>query len=71
MEENRMTIEQVLDVTVKLLNSIQVPVSLMESIGKPISQAVSNLGLCIAAIKQAEVEAKKEEQEDGTDPDPE
>ena len=71
MEENRMTIQQVLEETVKLLNMIAVPVQMIESVGRPISNAVNNLDLCITAMKQADAQAQKEEEKDGSNPDPE
>lgn len=54
-EENRIiTVTEALEITINLLNGISIPVALMEQIGVPISQAVSNLGECIRAMKENE-----------------
>lgn len=56
-----MTIDQVLDVTVEILNGIIIPIGMMESVGVPISHAVGNLKLCVDAIRKES--APKEEEE--------
>lgn len=39
-------VEQVLDITIQILQRIQVPISVMESVGLPIYRAVNNLKEC-------------------------
>lgn len=58
-EENRIiTVTEALEITINLLNGISIPVALMEQIGVPISQAVSNLGECIRALNENETKAQ-------------
>lgn len=53
MEENRMTIREVLEITVKNLKAIAVPVELMETIGQPVLGSIRNLEACISAMDNA------------------
>lgn len=49
MEEQKekvMTVEEVINITIGILQPIQVPISVMESVGLPIYRAVSNLKEC-------------------------
>ena len=49
-----MTVKEVLEITIKNLEGIQVPVALLESIGVPIRQNANNLRECILAIDREE-----------------
>ena len=60
MEENKMTIRQVLEITMGLLEGIEVPMKYMESIGGPIMNAIHNLGACIQATDLAEAQNRKQ-----------
>ena len=60
MEENKMTIRQVLELTMGLLEGIEVPMKYMESIGGPIMNAIHNLGACIQATDMAEAQAREQ-----------
>ena len=64
-----MTIDQVLEVTVEILNGIMIPVGLMEKVGVPISHAVGNLQLCVEEIRKES--APKEEEADEPEADAE
>lgn len=49
-----MTVREVLQMTIQGLNGVCVPVGLMESVGKPIQNAVLNMEACIEAIDRDE-----------------
>jgi hypothetical protein len=53
MEENRMTVREVLEITVRNLKSIAVPVELMETIGQAVLGSVRNIEACIEAMNGA------------------
>lgn len=60
-EPDVVTVEQVLDATVRNLQQINVPISQIDSIGLPIYQAVNNLKECIRAITDAQKEVPKDD----------
>lgn len=60
MENESMTIQQVLSITVNLLKGIMVPAEFCESIGVPVARSIRNLNECINAIQK--IEAAKEEE---------
>lgn len=68
MENESMTIQQVLSITVNLLKGIMVPAEHGESIGVPVARSIRNLNECINAIQK--IEAAKDE-EDGREADSE
>lgn len=45
-QEKVMTVEEVINITIGILQPIQVPISVMESVGLPIYRAVNNLKEC-------------------------
>ena len=49
-----MTVKEALEKTIELLNSINVPVGLIESVAVPIRNATYNLLACIEAIEEKE-----------------
>jgi len=49
--EDKLTIEQVLGMTIQLLGDIRIPGSMIEDIGIPISRAMGNLTECIKALQ--------------------
>lgn len=55
-----MTVEQVLEMTAKMLGEIRVPANEIQGIGIPIAQCINNLNECIKAI-QANKEKPQEE----------
>lgn len=73
--ENQMTIDQVLKITVEMLEGLKVPVKLMNDIGIPVAGAIGNIRMCIEAYEASRAEAEKkraeaeseqaEEQDDG------
>ena len=64
MENGKMNVWKVIDVTRQLLNSICVPVELIESVGKPIQYAVQNLTVCMEAEPKAAPKAAEEENDE-------
>ena len=54
MEQESMSVEKVLEATARILNDIQVPVSMVETIGIPLCAAAGNLKACLDAIRSAE-----------------
>ena len=59
--EERMTITEVIEVTVRLLGDIQIPVTMIDQVGAPIRAAVNNLNACLRAMAET-----KEVETDGT-----
>ena len=59
--EERMTIDQVLAVTIDILESIDVPMKKLDEIGVPIKKAVGNLRLCIQAVQESRAQQQQEE----------
>lgn len=60
-KENGMTVRDVLEDVKKNLGGISVPVSMLESVGMPIAQAINGIWLCIDAIDRSVIEEKKKE----------
>ena len=58
-----MTLLEVLEETIKILNKIEVPISMAEQIARPILGCVSNLNECVRALKENEKKQKAEEPE--------
>ena len=50
--EERMTVPEVIEVTVRLLGDIQIPVTMIEQVGAPIRAAVNNLNACLRAMAE-------------------
>lgn len=50
--EEKLTVAQVLEITVNILSRIQIPVTLTQSVGGPVMAAVNNLQQCLNAMKQ-------------------
>ena len=59
--EETMTVKQVLEITVKILNEIEIPVSMMEKVGAPVMGAIGNLKQCIEAVEEAEQKAREQQ----------
>ena len=59
MDENRMTVMEVLEMTAKTLNEMTIPVRELETIGRTVFGCVQNIQLCIDAIRKEE-ETKNE-----------
>lgn len=59
MEENKMTVMEVLEMTAKTLNEMTIPVRELETIGQTIFGCARNIQLCIDAIRKEE-ETKNE-----------
>ena len=47
----KMTCDQVIEITVNILNNIEVPVRLFDKIGTPIKSAIWNLEKCIGVMR--------------------
>ena len=56
MEEqnNQMTIKEILKQDIDILNKINIPINMIESIGFPIKQVCVNLEACVKAFDEAE-----------------
>lgn len=52
--EEKLTITQVLEITVGMLEEIEVPMKCMDSIGVPVARAIMNLKACINSQKPQE-----------------
>ena len=58
------TVEQVVNETIRILGDIRVPVALMNEIVAPVQQAISNLNACMDAwARDAAAQADQEEPE--------
>lgn len=60
--ENQTTVKDILIDVNKLLNGINIPVAMVESIGIPVARAINGIQLCIDAFdKQEKAEEKEQE----------
>lgn len=59
MEEKRMTVLEVMEMTAKSLNEMTIPVRELETIGRTVFGCAQNIQLCIDAIRKEEA-AKNE-----------
>lgn len=60
-----MRVRDVLEVTNRMLERVQVPVGMINQVGIPIRDAVHNIRMCIDAIdREAETQAKEPEIEE-------
>lgn len=64
MEQEQMTVKQALEITIKNLERICVPMNQMQNIGFPLSQGISNLREILIAIERAEAVAKEGEKQE-------
>ena len=62
IEEQQLTVEQVIEITINNLMVIRVPVMMAEEIGVPIQKNIGNLRQCLTALKAAR-DGKTEEAE--------
>lgn len=65
MENKKMSVREVLEVTRELLRGIAVPVGMIESVGMPVEYAARNLDLCIEELGKAQETEKTEKTEEG------
>ena len=65
MEEKKLTVEEVLDMTVRQMEEIRVPAGMIDQIGIPLARAIGNLHAVLEAMK------KGKEAEDGRETDTE
>ncbi len=63
MENNQMTVKEVLIDVNRVLAGIKIPVTEVENIGIPVSRAISGIQLCINAFMKEEM-AQKETEKD-------
>ena len=59
MEDNGMTVRQVLEITRDVLGGICVPVNLTQQIAEPIRRCAENIQLCLDAMAQEPTETKE------------
>ena len=64
METKQMTVLEVLEITVRDLGGINIPVGMIQQVGMPIGQAIGNLNECIRALREAEQAEQQEAQGD-------
>ena len=70
MEPKTYTVKEVIEMTIRSLYGIRVPVEQIEEIGMPISMAIGNLKSCLEAMAEQEKntqkagEAEKQEEQD-------
>lgn len=57
----QVTVKEVLQATIDILNGINIPVSMLDQIGNPIKVCANNLTECVKAIEAAEPKAEEEE----------
>lgn len=62
--KQEMTVKDVLTDINKVLNGINVPMSMLESIGMPIARAIGGINVCINAINEEEQKQNKPEEDD-------
>lgn len=65
--ERQYTIEEVLEMTIRQLYEVRVPVELIEPIGMPISMAIGNLKSCLEAMNKGKEAAGQGEAKGETD----
>ena len=72
--ENKFTLEEVLRITVRILEEIQLPVMMTETAGR-IAGSIQNIQLCLDAIEKSKTESDEQEmpevKEDGREADAE
>ena len=60
--ENKITIEQVLEMTVNVLSGISVPANMAKQIGVPIQNSIENLNACLEALDKAKEQEPEAEE---------
>lgn len=63
--ESQYSVKEVIEIVVRQLGKIQVPVEMMEQIGIPIVREINNLKQCLIAFEREEATALETEEEDG------
>lgn len=53
MENQKLSVKEVIEITMRNLMDIRIPAGFVQEIGIPISQQISNLQECLNAIEQA------------------
>lgn len=61
--EEKMTVEQVLRLTVDQLRAISIPAELIDSIGIPVCRAIGNLKECIRAMEAVKEDGREADAE--------
>ena len=61
--ENQTTVKDILIDVTKLLNEINIPISLVENIGIPVARAISGIQMCLDAFERNS--ANQAAQDDG------
>ena len=51
MEEKKLTVEEVLDMTVRQMEEISVPAGMIDQIGIPLARAIGNLNAVLEALR--------------------
>lgn len=58
--EEKLTLTQVLEITVGMLEEIEVPMKYMDQIGIPVAKSINNIKICIDAMNQNKFEQNTE-----------
>ena len=60
MEKDKYTAEEVLEITMHLLQEIRIPIALVEDIGIPVRRAIENLRVVLQASNAEKTDDKKD-----------
>lgn len=60
MEKEKYTAEEVLEITMRLLQEIRIPIALVEDIGIPVRRAIENLRIVLQAGNAAKTDNEKD-----------
>ena len=65
MEQKDYTVEEVIEITINVMQQINVPVGMNQQIAVPISGCISNLRLALEAIRKKKEAEQKEDEKPG------
>ena len=65
MEKDKYTAEEVIEITIRLLQEIRIPIVFVEDIGIPVRRAIENLRIVLQAPKAEIDNDKKDGANDG------
>ena len=65
MEKDKYTAEEVIEITIRLLQEIRIPIVFVEDIGIPVRRAIENLRIVLQAPKAEKDNDKKDGANDG------
>ena len=65
MEKDKYTAEEVIEITIRLLQEIRIPIEFVEDIGIPVRRAIENLRIVLQAPNAEKEYDKKDGANDG------